>query len=106
MAIEIQEQEFDARVLKASKPVLVDFYADWCGPCVQQTPILEKWAKAKGDAVEVVRLDVDKAPAVASRYGIMSIPTLVLFNNGEEAARAIGLQSESRLDSLLNKVSG
>ena len=103
MAIELQEKDFDEKVLKASTPVIVDFYATWCGPCVQQAPILEKWAAAKGDDVAVMKLDVDKAPGVATQYGVMSIPTLLLFSGGEEAGRAVGIQNESALDALLVK---
>jgi len=103
VAREISEQEFDDIVLKASKPVLVDFHASWCGPCVQQAPILEKWAEAHQDKVEVVKVNVDDAARLASRYNVMSIPTLILFNGGEERARAIGLQNEKGLDALLGK---
>jgi len=103
MAIELREQEFEEKVLKASKPVIIDFYASWCGPCVQQTPILEKWASSKRDDVTVMELDVDKAPAIATRYGVMSIPTLLLFSGGKEAGRAVGIQNESALDTLLAK---
>ncbi len=103
MAKEISESDFDATVLKATKPVLVDFYATWCGPCMQQTPILEKWAAARQAQVEVVKLNVDTATAVASKYGVMSIPTLLVFKAGKEAGRAVGLQSEKGLDTLLAK---
>jgi len=103
MAIELQEKDFDERVLKASKPVLVDFSANWCGPCVQQAPILQKWASSKGDDVTVMELDVDKAPGIATRYGVMSIPTLLLFSGGKEAGRAVGIQNENALDALLAK---
>jgi len=103
---ELQADKFEEEVLKASKPVLVDFSATWCGPCVQQAPILEKWGASNEDTVAVAKLDVDAAPAIASQYGVMSIPTLILFNHGEEVGRAIGLQSEKSLDALLAKVTG
>ena len=86
MAREIKEQDFDSEVLQAAKPVLVDFHATWCGPCQQQTPILEAWAEAKAGQVDVVKVDVDSASKVASRFGVMSIPTLILFKDGEECA--------------------
>ena len=103
MAKEIGESDFDAAVLKATKLVLVDFYASWCGPCMQQTPILEKWAGARQAQVDVVKLNVDTATTVASKYGVMSIPTLLVFQGGKEVARAVGLQSEKGLDALLSK---
>jgi len=106
MATELHEQNFEEKVLRASTPVLVDLYATWCGPCVQQEPILEKWASGKGDQVLVARLDVDKAPVIASQYGVMSIPTLILFSGGQEVARAIGVQNEAALDALLAKAGG
>ena len=106
MVAEVQANDFDDTVLKAATPVLVDFFAAWFGPCVQQTPILEKWASAKGNQVAVVKLIVDTASAIASRYGVMSIPTLILFKAGEECARAVGLQSEAALDTLLAKAQG
>lgn len=106
MATEINEGDFDATVLKAAKPVLVDFYATWCGPCMQQSPILEKWAAARQARVDVVKLNVDTATSVASTYGVMSIPTLIIFKAGKEAARAVGLQNEKGLDALLAKAGG
>ena len=106
MVAELQEQDFEEQVLKASKPVLVDFFATWCGPCLQQAPVLEKWAGANADKVEVAKLNVDSAQAIAAQYGVMSIPTLILFNNGKEAARAVGLQNKTSLDALLEKASG
>lgn len=106
MATEIAENDFDAKVLKAAKPVLVDFFASWCGPCMQQTPILEKWAAARQAQVDVVKLNVDNATSIASTYGVMSIPTLVIFKGGKEAGRAVGLQNEKGLDALLAKAGG
>ena len=106
MPKEINDQTFDSEALQADKPVLVDFFAAWCGPCKQQTPVLEKWAAAKGDAVSVLELNVDNAVATASKYGVMSIPTLILFNGGQEVARAVGLQTTTALDALLAKAGG
>jgi len=104
VAQEVNDTNFEQEVLKSDKPVLVDFSADWCGPCRQQAPILEKWASANAEKVKVVKLDVDKAGATASRYGVMSIPTLILFQGGEEKARRIGLQSEGALTALLGEI--
>lgn len=106
MAKEIPEESLESEVLKADKPVLVDFHAAWCGPCVQQAPILEEWSADNEDKVKVVKLDVDKAATVASKYGVMSIPTLIIFKDGKECARAVGLQNEAALDALLAKATG
>ncbi len=106
MAQEITEQDFEQSVLKASRPVLVDFYATWCSPCVQQAPILEKWAKANQDKVDVVKVNVDNSSNLASQYRVMSIPTLLLFTGGQERARGVGLQNEKALDGMLAKAGG
>ena len=103
MAIEVNDQSFESAVLKADKPILVDFFAPWCAPCSQQARILEQWGEANADKVEVVKLNVDDAPAIASQYGVMSIPTLILFKDGAELDRAVGVQSESNLDAMLAK---
>lgn len=103
MAQELTESNFDEVVGKSEKPVLVDFYAAWCGPCVQQTPILERWAKANEAKVTVAKLNVDEAQQLASRFGVMSIPTLIVFKGGEEVARAMGLQNDRGLDALISK---
>jgi thioredoxin 1 len=100
---ELTETTFDEVLSKSEKPVLVDFYATWCGPCVQQTPVLERWAKANEAKVSVVKLNVDEAQQIASRYGVMSIPTLIVYKGGEEVARTMGLQNDRGLDALLAK---
>ena len=106
MASEIDEGAFEATVLKSPTPVLVDFFATWCAPCMAQGPVLEKWAAARTDKVKVVKLNVDNAANVASQFGVMSIPTLVVFKGGKEVARAVGLQQEKALDALLAKAGG
>ncbi len=103
MKQELNDGNFDEVVGKSEKPVLVDFYATWCGPCVQQAPILEKWAQANQDKVTVVKVNVDSSQQLPSKYGVMSIPTLIVFRGGEERARAMGLQNERGLDALLDK---
>lgn len=103
MAKELTDSSFGDAIANSATPVLVDFYATWCGPCAQQTPILEKWAGANQGKVEVAKVNVDNAPDVSGKYGVMSIPTLLLFKGGKEVARAVGVQSEKALDALLAK---
>ena len=88
---------FDADVLKASEPVVVDFWAEWCGPCRMLAPALEEISAAVGDKVKIVKLNVDENPAIAAKYGIMSIPTLLLFKNGEIADRQVGAAPKQKL---------
>jgi len=102
--IELTEQNFDAEVLNAAGPVLVDFWAPWCGPCKMQLPILEKLAgRVSGQAV-VAKVNVDDAPNLAGRYGITSIPTLLLFKGGKVARQFVGLQMEAALVSAIEAV--
>jgi thioredoxin 1 len=94
------DNTFQTTVLEADKTVLVDFWAPWCGPCVRQTPVLEKFA-ASNDDVEVVKVNVDESPKVAARYGVRSIPTLTVFVKGEAVVGTMGLQNERSLEQLL-----
>ncbi len=91
---------FDDQVLKSDVPVLVDFYADWCGPCQLQAPILDELASEIGTA-RIVKVNVDDNPELAARYQISSIPTLLLFKNGHLVARHLGLASKSQVKALL-----
>lgn len=83
------------------RPVLVDFWAQWCGPCKAQGPILDQVAAAQGDRAVVAKLDVDDAPEIAEAHGVRSIPTLLVFRHGREVARLVGLQSGAALASAL-----
>ena len=100
MALEVTEATFTQEVLQASTPVLVDFWAPWCGPCRMQGPILEKFAEANGN-VKVVKVNVDENMTLAASYGIMSIPSLLLFNKGEMVKSKVGLQSMNDLQDLI-----
>jgi len=96
--LELTETSFDSSVLKSAKPVLVDFWAVWCGPCRQVAPIVESLAAKWGDKVTVAKLNVDDVPQVAERYGIMSIPTLMLFKGGQVVERVVGVSPQSALE--------
>ena len=99
MAVDkVSDQNFDAEVLKAAGPVVVDFWAEWCGPCRMIAPALEEIAGALGSKVKIVKLNVDENPATASKYGIMSIPTLMIFKNGELASRQVGAAPKQKLE--------
>jgi len=96
------DASFDADVLQATAPVVVDFWAEWCGPCRMIAPALEEIAGALGDKVKIVKLNVDENPAVAAKYGIMSIPTLMLFKNGEIASRQVGAAPKQKLQQWIS----
>jgi thioredoxin 1 len=94
----VTDANFDAEVLKATGPVVVDFWAEWCGPCRMIAPALEEIAGLMGNKVKIVKLNVDENPATASKYGIMSIPTLMIFKNGELASRQVGAAPKQKLE--------
>ena len=100
MADKVTEQNFDTDVLQSDQAVLVDFWAEWCGPCHAIAPVLDQIAAERND-VKVVKLNIDEEPAVAQRYGVMSIPTLILFKDGEPAAAAVGAMPKSMLERKL-----
>jgi len=92
--VKVAEEDFDATVLGAGAPVLVDFYADWCSPCKLVAPLVDEVAQAHVGKLLVAKVDTDHAPAVAQRLGIRGIPTLILFKNGSEVARSVGFEPE------------
>lgn len=100
MALEVNTNEFKQEVLEAIQPVLVDFWAPWCGPCRMQAPILEEFGKENSD-VKVVKVNVDDNPELAAHFNIMSIPSLLVFKNGVKVNQAIGLQSKADLTALV-----
>ncbi len=102
--IVITDQNFEAEVLKSTKPVLVDFWAVWCGPCQVQGPIVEDVAKTMAGKAVVGKLNVDENPAMAQKYGVMSIPTLMVFKSGTVVRQFIGVQSKEVLLGELNKL--
>jgi thioredoxin 1 len=94
----VSDATFEAEVLKSTEPVVVDFWAEWCGPCRMIAPALEEIAGSLNGKVKIVKLNVDENPAVAAKYGIMSIPTLMLFKNGELASRQVGAAPKQKLE--------
>ena len=94
----VSDADFETQVLKSAEPVVVDFWAEWCGPCRMIAPALEEIAGSMGGKVKIVKLNVDENPATAAKYGIMSIPTLMLFKNGELASRQVGAAPRQKLE--------
>ena len=98
----VSDSDFEAQVLKSAEPVVVDFWAEWCGPCKMIAPALEELAGSMNGKVKIVKLNVDENPQTAAKYGIMSIPTLMLFKNGELASRQVGAAPKQKLEAWIN----
>jgi thioredoxin 1 len=103
---EITDVNFDSEVLKSSQPVLVDFWAPWCGPCRQIAPLIEQLAGENSGSAKVVKLNVDDAPQSAQSYGVSSIPTLMVFKDGEVVDRFVGVQPKTRLQQAIDSAKG
>jgi thioredoxin 1 len=100
---EVSQGTFQADVLANDKPVLVDFWAPWCGPCKMLGPVVEKVAGQLGDRVKFVKLNTDESPSLAGEYGVSGIPCLILFKGGSAVDRIVGFVNESTITSMLNK---
>ena len=99
--IVLTEQNFDEEVLNSELPVLVDFWAIWCGPCRMVAPIVAQIAEEQEGSVKVGKVDVDEQPGLAARYGVMSIPTLMVFKGGELVSSAIGARPKAMIEDML-----
>jgi thioredoxin 1 len=100
---ELTQADFPAEVLESNIPVLVDFWAPWCGPCRRVTPLVEELAQQYAGRVKFVKIDVDQSQELAGGYGVNSIPTLMIFKNGEVVDRFVGIPPKSRLDNALSE---
>ncbi len=98
----VTDSSFDQDVVKSGKPVLLDFWAEWCGPCKMIAPILEEVAKDYGDKVQIAKINVDENQEIPAKFGIRGIPTLILFKNGEIAAQKVGALAKSQLTAFLD----
>ncbi len=98
----VSDATFDSEVIKSDTPVLVDYWAEWCGPCKMIAPVLEDVAKSYAGRLTVAKLDIDANPAVTTKYGIRGIPTLILFKGGEVRAQKVGALSKSQLTAFVD----
>jgi thioredoxin 1 len=102
--IHVTDAEFESQVLKADKPVLVDFWASWCGPCLAIAPVIQDLAGKYDGKLIVAKMDVDKSPVTPGRYGIRAIPTLILFKDGQVVEQVTGAVGKAVIESAVNKV--
>jgi thioredoxin 1 len=101
MSTAVTESSFEQEVLQSEKPVIVDFWAEWCGPCHAVSPVLDKIAEERESELKLVKVNIDEEPSLAQKYGIVSIPTIILFRGGEPSAAAIGAQPKTAIEKSL-----
>lgn len=100
--IEVNSASFESEVLQSDKPVLIDFWAPWCGPCKALGPVIEKLATEVGDSVKICKINIDESPDIAGKYSIMSIPTLLIMKDGEPVDQLVGLVQKRKIMGKLN----
>jgi len=98
MSTAVTEQSFDEEVLKSDKPVIVDFWAEWCGPCHAVSPVLDRIVDERNGDLKLVKVNIDEQPELAQRFGVQSIPTIILFKEGAPAAAVIGAQPKGAIE--------
>ncbi len=103
MAQIVTESEFDTIIATAKVPVLVDFFATWCGPCKMLSPVLEEVASEVGERAKIIKVDIDQAPSIAQRLNVMSVPTLIAFSDGKPVAHKVGVQTKQALLSMIGQ---
>lgn len=101
--LDVVGSQFQKEVLEASTPVLVDFWASWCGPCRMVAPVLEEVANDYGEKLKVVKVNVDENPDISSQYGVMSIPTMIVFKDGEPVETIVGFRKKEELSSIIDQ---
>ena len=104
MSIQVSDSEFEQQVLNAPGPVLVDFWAEWCGPCRQIAPTLDEIAKERAGKITVAKINIDKNPGTPQKYGVRGIPTLIIFKNGQAASTKVGSLPKSKLVEWIDSV--
>ncbi len=103
-AIHLTDNDFEEKVLKSDKPVMVDYWAEWCGPCRLAGPIIDELADSYSDKIVVGKLDVDANGSTAAKYGVMSIPTVIMFKDGKEVERKVGFGGKGMYEEMIKKV--
>ena len=101
--ITVNNENFEKEILQSRMPVLLDFWATWCGPCRMMSPVVDEIAESMNTSIKVGKINIDECPNLAEKYGVMSIPTLILFIDGAESGKLIGLQSKDDILDFINK---